>query len=187
MLVAAVALLIGSPTGRTVLEGARRQLSSPAIYCPDYVRIPYPGGDVPPTKGACVDVIVRALRYVGYDLQQLIHEDMKRRWRSYPRREAHRDTNIDHRRVPNQIHFFERYGKRLPNSLEAKSLPSWKPGDFVFWKLPSGLDHCGVISDRPGPRGLPLVIHNIWQTAEEDVLDRWRITGHYRFPVLARS
>ncbi|AIE86747.1 DUF1287 domain-containing protein [Fimbriimonas ginsengisoli] len=170
---------------KTVVEGAKLQLVSPAAYCPDYIRIPYPGGDVPPAKGACVDVVIRALRYVARDLQVLIHDDMARRGRHYPRVEAHRDTNIDHRRVPNQIYFFSKYGRPVSTSTEPRFLAGWRPGDLVYWKLPNGLDHCGVISDRIGPRGRPLVIHNLAQTVEEDVLDRWRITAHFRYPVVA--
>jgi uncharacterized protein YijF (DUF1287 family) len=167
---------------RTVVEGARRQLTDPAWYSPSYVRIGYPGGDVPSDRGVCVDVIIRALRYVGKDLQVLIHEDMKKRFTTYPRRERKVDSNIDHRRVPNQIHFLMRFGLALPLSVEGKSRGTWQPGDLVYWKLPSGLDHCGVVSDRVGQSGLPMVIHNIRITAEEDVLSTWSITGHFRYP-----
>lgn len=165
---------------RTVLEGAKRQLEHPAIYNPAYRRIGYPGGDVPIGEGVCVDVIIRALRYAGKDLQVLIHEDMKTGFRGYPRREAHPDKNIDHRRVPNQIHFLKRFGRSLP--LSPVTAKNWQPGDLIYWKLPNGLDHCGVVSDRMGAKGVPMVIHNISRTAEEDVLTTWTITGHFRYP-----
>src|SRR5262249_23927362 len=142
-------------SGRSlVAEGARQQLIHPAVYSPDYVRIAYPMGDIPPDKGACVDVVIRALRYAGYDLQALIQDGMKRRIATYPRREAHRDPNIDHRRVPNQMHFFARYGLSLPQDTKGTAGRTWQAGDLVYWKLPNGLDHCGVVSDRTGPRGL---------------------------------
>jgi len=127
-------------------------------------------------------VIIRALRYVGKDLQVLIHEDMKKRFSTYPRRGKKADTNIDHRRVPNHIHFLKKYGVSLPLSVDGKDRPTWQPGDLVYWKLPSGLDHCGVVTDRMGASGLPTVIHNIRITAEEDVLNAWTITGHFRYP-----
>ena len=169
-------------TADRIVAGARKQLVSPAMYTPGYFRIPYPNGDLPPGEGVCTDVVVRSLRNAGFDLQELIHEDMRRHFMSYPRREEHPDSNIDHRRVPNLIHFFGKYGTKLPNAVNPTALHAWKPGDIVFWKLPSGLDHCGVISDRKSPQGTPLVIHNISQTAEEDVLCTWHIVGHYRYP-----
>ncbi len=163
-----------SPRQNLVLAGARRQLSKPAIYTVGYFKLRYPGGDLPPDKGVCTDVVIRALRHAGLDLQKLIHEDMKRRFATYPRRERSTDANIDHRRVPNQIHWLKKYAKTLP--LES----DWQAGDLIFWKLPGGLDHCGVISDRQNAKGQPLVIHNIWQTAEEDVFSKWRVVTHFR-------
>ncbi len=180
LLAVALTLLVSSAQAqRTVLQGAKNQLVSPAQYTPGYFRIGYPKGDIASSKGVCTDVVIRALRFVGRDLQQLIHEDMKTRFRTYPRREARPDTNIDHRRVPNQMHFLRRFGKSLPLKV---GTAIWKPGDIVYWKLDNNLDHCGIVSDRLNAKGVPLVIHNIWQTAEEDVLQKWRIIGHFRYP-----
>lgn len=156
-----------------VLEGAKLQLANPAQYTQEYFSIPYPGGDPPADKGACTDVVVRALRHAGHDLQQLVHEDARRV--SYPRIRK-RDRNIDHRRCPNLVRFFSRFGRAAPLDRD------FRPGDVVFWKLPGGLDHVGVVSDTVvGDR--PKVIHNIWQTAEEDVLNKWPVVGHFRYPV----
>jgi len=105
---------------------------------------------------------------------------MRANFSRYPRRESKPDSNIDHRRVPNLIHFFRTYGRKL--TTDATAISAWRPGDFVFWKLANGLDHCGVISDRKNAQGVPLVIHNISKTAEEDVLGSWKIVGHYRYP-----
>jgi uncharacterized protein YijF (DUF1287 family) len=157
-----------------VLEGAKLQLTHPAVYSPGYFRISYPGGDLPANKGVCTDVVIRALRHANIDLQLLIHRDMEKRFRTYPRRERQPDANIDHRRVPNQMHWLRKFASTEPLS------KGWQPGDLVYWKLPSGLDHCGVISDRRGSSKNLLVIHNIWQTAEEDVLGKWKIVGHFR-------
>jgi uncharacterized protein YijF (DUF1287 family) len=159
-----------------IVEGAKQQLQHPAVYNASYYSMSYPGGDVPSDRGACTDVVVRALRQAGYDLQKLIRDDMKGHFSDYPRHGAKPDTNIDHRRVPNQRYFFSRFGKSLGVDKD------WQPGDIVTWKLDSGLDHTGVLTDSVNGRGLPLVIHNLSQTAEEDVLTAWKITGHYRYP-----
>lgn len=162
-----------------ILEGAKEQEGT--AYDASYVRIAYPEGDVQSDRGACTDVIVRALRHAGYDLQALIHEDMKAHLKSYPRHGAAPDSNIDHRRVPNQMYFFSRFGKVLPTTVDAQTMATWKPGDFVYWS-PGGGEHTGVVSDDLDANGMPLVIHNWGGCREEDCLTRWPIVGHYRFP-----
>ena len=165
-----------------IVAAARAQVGEGAVYTVGYFHIGYPNGDLPRSQGVCTDVVIRALRGAGYDLQKLIHEDISRHFESYPRREAHPDSNIDHRRVPNQIHFFKRFGTALTKSVDASHRSEWRPGDLVYWKLPSGLDHAGVLSDRLGASGLPMVIHNLAVCREEDVLGAWTIQGHFRFP-----
>lgn len=165
-----------------ILAGARAQLVKPAIYDASYRRIAYPMGDVPADRGACSDVVIRALRNAGYDLQKLIHEDMARA--AYPRKGARRDRNIDHRRVANQRFFFRRFGEVIPHEgIQGERSKTWqiRPGDIITWKLPNNLDHIGIVTDKVVD-GRPLLIHNIRQTIEEDVLLAWPITGHYRFP-----
>ena len=171
-----LALLPVTGTAAKIVEGALVQAREAAAYTTGYVRLTYPNGDLPRGQGVCTDVVVRALRHAGYDLQRLIHEDMKAHFASYPRREARPDSNIDHRRCPNQAWFFRRYGRTL------STLGDWKPGDIVYWKLPSGLDHTGVLSNRLNSKGEPYVVHNLGHCAEEDVLKTWRIVGHYRYP-----
>lgn len=170
---------------RQVVTGAKAQLGT--LYSPDYFDMAYPNGDVPHDRGACTDVVIRALRKAGFDLQRLIHEDMKRDFAAYPHKWGlHRtDTNIDHRRVPNQMCFFRRHGKVLPAEVSPHTLASWQPGDIVTWKLDNGLDHCGIVSDHRNQQGKPLVIHNLALCAEEDVLTTWKITGHFRYPKTA--
>lgn len=167
---------------KNVVEGAHEQARQGARYDASYVRIAYPNGDVPITQGACTDVIVRAFRHAGYDLQKLMHEDMKKTPRDYPRRSNPLDSNIDHRRVPNQIVFLKKFGKSLPLGVSGSSIKEWRGGDVVYWKLPMGLDHTGIVSDRVGASGLPMVIHNIAGCTEEDCLTEWKIVGHYRYP-----
>ncbi|HEY0865832.1 MAG TPA: DUF1287 domain-containing protein [Fimbriimonas sp.] len=171
-----IPLLLLAALPPNLVEGARQQLAWGTRYDPTYVRIAYPNGDVPRSQGVCTDVIVRAYRHTGIDLQKLIHEDIRRSPASYPRVKK-RDRNIDHRRVPNQVAFFRRHGAALSNH------GNWRPGDIVAWKLPNGRDHIGVLSDRLNGRKLPYVVHNIGPApAEEDVLTAWTITGHFRYP-----
>ncbi|RJR20843.1 MAG: DUF1287 domain-containing protein [Desulfobacteraceae bacterium] len=167
-----------------ILLGARQEVKNRTFYDASYAVLSYPGGDVSPDRGACTDVVIRAFRYAGVDLQQLIHEDMKENFRLYLQKWglSGPDPNIDHRRVPNQVRFFERHG--LPLTLEVEGhLDEWHWGDVVYWRFPDGRDHCGIVSDRTGKNGIPLVIHNAGLTREEDCLLRWEITGHFRYPV----
>jgi len=173
-----------SPVGERIVAAARDQLDWGTLYDPSYVRLAYPGGDVPRKQGVCTDVVVRSLRAVGQDLQKLIHEDKKAHPSLYPKYPKGKalDPNIDHRRCPNQRVFFGRFGKTLTLKADRSSASSWKPGDIVFWKLDNGRDHVGVVTDRKGPDGLPLAIHNLSTPLEEPVLARWKIVGHFRYP-----
>lgn len=162
-----------------VLIGSLKQLESPALYDASYAAIKYPNGDVPPERGACADVVVRALRYSGVDLQRLIHEDAKTH--TYHRIQR-LDSNIDHRRVLNQEVFFERHGKILTSKVDPSTLDEWKPGDIVSWRLPNNATHIGIVSDLKRSDGVPLVIHNISVVREEDALTRWPIHSHFRYP-----
>ncbi|MFN3649240.1 MAG: DUF1287 domain-containing protein [Armatimonadota bacterium] len=176
------------PSPRTAAErivnGAKAEVRRGVSYDASYVSMKYPGGDVPADRGACTDVIVRALRAAGFDLQRLIHEDMRRRFAEYPQRYGLRapDRNIDHRRTPNQITFLKRFGRALPTRTDGEARQSWQPGDLVYWDLPNGMGHCGVLSDVRSAEGLPLVIHNLGGTRQEDCLEAWTITHHFRYP-----
>lgn len=147
-----------------------------------YVKIPYPGGDVPADTGVCTDVVIRSYRSLGIDLQKEVHEDMKAAFGAYPKiwGLTRPDSNIDHRRVPNLARFFERKGVRLSSSTD----PSlYTVGDLVTWDLGGGVPHIGIVVDRRSPNGTrPMVVHNIGAGPKlEDVLFSWKITGHYRY------
>jgi uncharacterized protein YijF (DUF1287 family) len=163
-----------------LVQDARSQIGKTLFYDAAYVRIAYPLGDVPIIKGVCTDVVIRALRHQGIDLQQRVHEDMRRNFRAYPN-EARwglrkPDANIDHRRVPNLRRYFERQGYGLDDDV-------FLPGDIVTWELRPGAGHIGIVSDRKTRRQVPLIIHNIGIGAQEDnILYRFTITGHYRIP-----
>jgi uncharacterized protein YijF (DUF1287 family) len=169
-----------------IVNAAKQEVLDGVRYDASYAAIPYPNGDVSSDRGACTDVIVRALRGAGYDLQQLIHEDMKRDFDAYPKLWGltQPDASIDHRRVPNHIAFMKRHGQTLPLSTRGAAAATWQPGDLVYWKLAlSGATHCGVLSNDRGRDGLPMVIHNIGPaTSQEDCLTRWEIIGHVRYP-----
>lgn len=166
-----------------IVLGARQEVSRSTIYDASYLQLAYPGGDVPLGRGACTDVVIRAMRNAGVDLQVLIHEDMTRSFAEYPQLWGLRkpDRSIDHRRVPNLVYFFKRYGKTLTNRVVG-SLDEWQWGDVVIWRFSNGLLHCGVISDRKNGEGIPLVIHNCDVAREQDILTYWEIIGHYRYP-----
>lgn len=179
--------LVAAPDPTVVdklIRGAREQCSWGTSYDNAYYKLGYPNGDLPKAKGVCTDVIVRALRAAGYDLQKLIHEDMKASWKSYPRYPGNSkpDTNIDHRRVPNQRVFWKRQGLVVTAKVSDETKVKWKPGDIVTWKLGNGLDHTGILTDKRNAKGWPYVVHNLGTTLEEDALTSWTITGHYRYP-----
>jgi uncharacterized protein YijF (DUF1287 family) len=165
---------------RKILQSAYDQVGITLLYDPSYQTIRFPGGDVPIDRGVCTDVIVRAYRGVGIDLQRLVNQDMRQSFSSYPRLWglSRPDPNIDHRRVQNLAVFFTRHGQVLPISAEAHD---YAPGDIVSWRLPGGQPHIGLVSDRDRD-GRPLIVHNIGGGAKlEDILFAYQITGHYRF------
>lgn len=182
---AALALAIAVSAGADRASDTRIRLARAALtqvgvttrYDASYVRLPYPGGDVPRDRGVCTDVVIRAFRAIGIDLQVEVHRDMKQNFRAYPQKWGLRspDANIDHRRVPNLMRFFERRGRAVPIR------GSYEPGDIVAWRLTNGLLHIGLVSTEKRS-GVPLVVHNIGAGAQhEDILHAWEIIGHYRW------
>jgi uncharacterized protein YijF (DUF1287 family) len=176
------------PPSPPLVAAARAQVGVVRLYDPAYFSVPYPGGDVPADRGVCTDVIIRALRTQGLDLQQAIHEDMRAHFDEYPRQWglSRTDRSIDHRRVPNQMRWFERHGWE---QAIGRSATDFAPGDIVAWKLSgSGLLHIGIVSDRRSHDGTPLILHNINAgTQEDNLLFRHAIIGHYRRPAGAAS
>lgn len=164
----------------TLPEAARQQIGVTVEYDPAYVLLPYPGGDVPQDRGVCTDVVIRALRLLGLDLQQAVHEDMKAHFAAYPKLWGLKrpDKNIDHRRVPNLQTYFTRRGWKLPLTHAPED---YRAGDLVTCLVADTLPHIMVVSDRKSADGTPLIIHNIGRgTQEEDALFAFPLTGHYR-------
>src|SRR5438094_107790 len=110
-----------SPILKAIIDGAADQVGKTTGYDPSYQKIDYPNGDVAIETGVCSDVIVRAFRNGGIDLQKEIHEDMKSNFSAYPTKWGLNgpDANIDHRRVPNLETFFARKGKSLATNSDS--------------------------------------------------------------------
>jgi len=151
-------------------------------YDPSYFSIDYPNGDVPSDKGVCTDVVIRAYRKIGIDLQKNVHEDMKVNFGAYPKIWGLKatDKNIDHRRVPNLMTYFKRKGAEKPISDKAKD---YFPGDIVCWNLGGAITHIGIVVDKKSTDGKRnLIVHNIGGgQVLADCLFDYKIIGHYRY------
>jgi uncharacterized protein YijF (DUF1287 family) len=173
---------VASPTVKKMIEAAIAQTTVTRSYDPSYVKLAYPNGDVPIETGVCSDVVIRAFRKVGIDLQRAVHEDMAKNFAQYPKKWGLKgpDTNIDHRRVPNLMTYFKRQGKAVPISAQAKD---YVPGDIVAWDLGGGITHIGILTDLlSGDGQICNVVHNIGAGARvENILFSYKIIGHYRY------
>jgi uncharacterized protein YijF (DUF1287 family) len=181
---------IAPASGDPIVARARLEVARGVTYDPAWVAIGYPNGDPAPDRGVCTDVVVRAVRAAGVDLQEKIHEDILARPTVYTTVERP-DRNIDHRRVGPMLTYLRAHATSLPRTFDEAAVSTWEPGDIVVWALkpcPSCTpDHVGIVRDRKGPRGIPLVLHNIGPTpSEDDVLDAWTVLGHFRLR-LSRS
>ncbi|MEO7988764.1 MAG: DUF1287 domain-containing protein [Chryseolinea sp.] len=151
-------------------------------YDPTYFSISYPNGDVPSDKGVCTDVVIRAYRKLGIDLQKEVHEDMKANFRLYPKKWGltKTDKNIDHRRVPNLMTFFTRHGEVKSMNQTASN---YLPGDIICWDLGGGITHIGlVVNKKSEDKVRYLIVHNIGGgQVIADCLFQFKIIGHYRY------
>ena len=166
----------------TLSDAAIALTQQQVIYDPSYFSISYPNGDIPSSKGVCTDVIIRAYRTIGIDLQKEVHDDMKINFNKYPKiwGLTKTDKNIDHRRVPNLMTFFERHGVTKTTSMKSSD---YAPGDIVCWNLSGGITHIGiVIFKKSADRKRNLIVHNIGAgQVIEDCLFDFKIIGHYRY------
>ena len=171
-----------SQSKTTLSESALTLTKQKVTYDPSYYSIPYPNGDVPSGKGVCTDVVIRAYRLVGIDLQKEVHEDMKTNFSKYPKNWGLKSTdkNIDHRRVPNLMKFFQRKGAAKPISKKSKD---YLPGDVVCWNLSGGITHIGIVVDKKSNDGKRyMIVHNIGGgQVLQDCLFDFKIIGHYRW------
>ena len=162
-------------------DSAASLMNNNVVYDPAYSQIAYPNGDVPSNRGVCCDVIIRAYRKMGIDLQKEVHEDMNKHFKEYPQKWGRLtpDKNIDHRRVPNLMRFFERQKAMLPVTNDGKD---YAPGDVIFWEL-SNQPHVGlVVKDLSADKSHHLIIHLIGSSqAIADRLFVYKIVGHGRW------
>src|SRR5690349_12033866 len=165
--IAIVLLLAAAPSYASpdkidaLIQSALAQTKQRVTYDGSYRRIPYPNGDVPEHIGVCTDVIIRAYRTIGIDLQQRVHEDMRAAFNAYPKLWGltKPDSNIDHRRVPNLQTYFKRQRAALPVRRDAGV---FQAGDLVTWMLPGNLPHIGIVTNRQSSDSKrPLIVHNI--------------------------
>jgi uncharacterized protein YijF (DUF1287 family) len=175
--------LAPEPTFYQRLAAAALELTHQRVqYDASYFKIPYPNGNVPAGKGVCTDVVIRAYRKVGIDLQKEVHEDMAANFSLYPNNWGLKkpDKNIDHRRVPNLMTYFGRKGSTLAKTQNATD---YKPGDVVCWNLEGGITHIGIVSAQKTSDGKRYqMVHNIGAgQVLEDCLFSFTIIGHYRY------
>ena len=174
----------GEPDGfsKNISDAAIERTKSIVIYNGAYRKLAYPNGDVPKHFGVCTDLVIRAYRKLGVDLQKDIHIDIKSNFAKYPKKWGLKrpDKNIDHRRVPNLRVLFARKGITLPVT---KNPDDYVAGDLVTWNVSSSLPHIGIVVNRRSRDGKrPLISHNIgWGPKLDDMLFEYPITGHYRY------
>ncbi len=182
LLVLSVSLISAQGFYDQLSDAALELTKQQVVYDPGYYVIDYPGGDIPEGRGVCTDVIVRAYRTLGLDLQELVHKDMQANFAKYPQNWGlnYPDKNIDHRRVPNLMKFFERQNASLEITDTAED---YLPGDIVCWNLGGGITHIGIVVNRKTTDYQRyLIVHNIGEGQNlEDCLFKFKIIGHYRF------
>ena len=160
------------------LEVTKQQVT----YDPSYFSIKYPGGDVPSNVGVCTDVVIRAYRLLGIDLQKEVHEDMKANFSLYPKAWGLKSTdkNIDHRRVLNLMTFFKRKGTE---KVISNNPNDYIPGDIVCWNLSGAITHIGIVVNKKSSDGKRYqIVHNIGGgQVLSDCLFDFKIIGHYNY------
>jgi len=158
--------------GRALAAAALRQTTEFVVYTDTYRKLAYPMGDVPALFGVCTDVVIRAYRALGIDLQALVHAA----------RIGSADTSIAHRRTFTLRRYFASRGASVPITDFAED---YLPGDIVTYDRPQNSgsrDHIAIVTDIPAPSGRPMIVHNRgWGPQLEDALFVDRITGHYRY------
>jgi len=180
ILAGSAAALTPAEQGKVVAR-ARLEVQRAVAYDASYRRLAYPRDDIDSRRGACADLVVRALRAIGCDLQVKVYQDRRQHPTRYGR--GRPDPNIDHRRCCNQMIWMRAHARALTR--DPARVKEWLPGDLVYWDLTgAGLLHTGVVSDRKNDDGRPLVIHNLGPVAtEEDVLTNWKVVEHFRLEI----
>lgn len=161
----------GRSDAADLVLGARAAVALSPRYDASYVK-----GYPPEEAGACTDVVWRAFKAAGFSLRDMVDADITAHPEAYPNVTV-RDIHIDYRRVVNLHIFFSRYAEEVSTDKSDPTL--WQPGDIVIFRDDR---HIGIVSDRVGESGLPMIIHHSILAAEEaDYLTGAEVTAHYRF------
>lgn len=156
-----------------ILNNVKKYIQTKPKYQSKYYNTGYPNDEY----GVCTDVVGFGLKDAGYNLMELVNEDIINNKEKYNIEVI--DKNIDFRRVRNLNIYFKNNNITLTTDLS--KIEEWQGGDIIVFK-----DHIGVISDKRNKRGIPFLIHHanpMQINYEEDVLelyDKDYIIGHYR-------
>lgn len=154
-----------------ILNNTREYIKTKPKYKSKYYETGYPNDEY----GVCTDVVGIALKNAGYDLMELVNEDIKNNKQNYDIDII--DKNIDFRRVKNLKIFFKNNSINLTTNIN--KIEEWQGGDIIIFK-----NHIGIVSDKRNKKGIPFIIHNqspYQSNYEEDILEtRNDIVGHYR-------
>lgn len=142
---------------------------------PEYMSKYYASGYPDDGYGVCTDVVAFAMREAGYDLMQLVQDDIYANFDDYNIEKP--DENIDFRRVRNLLVYFENTAQAL--TTDTSKISEWQAGDIVIWD-----GHIGLISNHRNRRGVPFVLHNgspYQSSYEQDILEtHGEIIAHFR-------
>lgn len=154
-----------------ILESTKKYIETKPKYKSKYYGTGYPDDEY----GVCTDVVAFALSDSGYDLMELVNEDVKKHQEEYGIKII--DKNIDFRRVENLNIYFKHTAISLTTNVE--DIDEWQGGDIVVFK-----NHIGIVSDKRNKDGITYVIHhaNPYQISyEEDILKNdGYVIAHYR-------
>ena len=156
-----------------ILNNVRTYIAKKPKYKSKYYETGYPDDEY----GVCTDVVANGLKGAGYDLKELVNEDIINNKEKYNIEVI--DKNIDFRRVRNLDIYLKNNSISLTKELS--QIEEWQGGDIIVFK-----DHIGIISDKRNKKGIPFLIHHanpIQVNYEEDVLELYGqdyIIGHYR-------
>jgi uncharacterized protein YijF (DUF1287 family) len=158
---------------RDIMLGARAYVESKPEYKSKY----YEGGYPDDNYGVCTDVIWHALKEAGYNLKEMVDEDIASNQAQYPSIEKP-DPNIDFRRVVNLNVFLERNTTKLTN--EFANSEEWQAGDIIVFKK-----HIAICSDKRNANGIPFLIHFDSKGAREaNDIGKYKVVGHYRWKIV---
>lgn len=155
-----------------ILNSVKEYISTKPKYKSKYYETGYPNDEY----GVCTDVVAFGLKGAGYDLMELVNQDIEENKTKYNIEKA--DKKIDFRRVRNLKVYFENNAISLTTNIY--EIKEWQGGDIVVFK-----NHIGIVSDRRNKKGISFIIHHanpMQRYYEEDILEisEGDIVGHFR-------